>query len=397
MRKKSLIFFGALIALLSTFGISDAYLDSETGRFITQDPYLGEVNRPPSLHRYNYVKSNPTAFVDRNGYDYVEVQGNKAYWVIEKDVPGPFNPDMRRVHIGNTKEQNPKNIYLTSEFGDGTVGLKTLKQGASSYWGRYDIEEKRSIFNPADISSLDPSLQDQLIRHYIYNRMDPHNQGGIYADRPRFRSKTTRNLDRIQTTGDFAGMAPGIGNVVDVANTALYGVRGKWKDFGFGAAAMLPIVGQGSTAAKYGKKGGTIIDNGIKVVQKTRSDFYISPGGQAIPSRGYRAIGGESNIAEALEGTISSRNPTYITFNNLRGMNSQEVQSLLQLPKTPSHAVKFDTLQILDDLSIPTGKWNTTNIPEPITTTFPKWGKGGGTQAITNQPIIIDDMWRLRK
>ncbi len=112
------------------------------------------------------------------------------------------------------------------------------------------------------------------------------------------------------------------------------------------------------------------------------ADFYVLPGGQAISSRGYRAIGGESNISEALEGTISSRNPTYITFDNLKGMNPQEVKSLLQLPKAPSHAVQFDTLQILDDLSIPTGKWNTTNIPEPITTTFHKWGKGGGTQAI---------------
>jgi hypothetical protein len=128
-----------------------------------------------------------------------------------------------------------------------------------------------------------------------------------------------------------------------------------------------------------------------------RADFYVSPGGQAIPSRGYRAIGGKSNIAEALEGTIFSRNPTFITFDNLRGMNSREVRSLLQLPKTPSHAVQFDTLQILDDLSIPTGEWNTTNIPEPITNTKPRWGKGGGTQAITKKPITINDMWQLKK
>ncbi len=59
---------------------------------------------------------------------------------------------------------------------------------------------------------------------------------------------------RIQTAGDFAGMAPGPGNFVDALNTFLYGLRGKWKDFGFGVAAMLPIIGQGSTAAKYGKK-----------------------------------------------------------------------------------------------------------------------------------------------
>lgn len=44
-------------------------------------------------------------------------------------------------------------------------------------------------------------------------------------------------------------------------------------------------------------------------------------------------------------------------------------------------------LQLLNDLKIPTERWNTTTTLEPITYTFPEWGKGGATQAITNQPI----------
>ncbi len=116
MYKKSLLFLTVLIMLSVTFGTADAYLDSETGRFITQDPYLGEITRPPSVHRYNHVKSNPASFVDRNGYDYAEVRDNKAYWIIEKDIAGPFNPDTRRVYIGNTKENDPRNIYLTTVF-----------------------------------------------------------------------------------------------------------------------------------------------------------------------------------------------------------------------------------------------------------------------------------------
>lgn len=274
MFRKSLMLFIALIVSLVALGTSDAYLDTQTGRFITQDPYLGEATRPPSLHRYNYARSNPTAFVDKNGYDYVEVQDNKAYWVIEKDVPGPFNPDTRRVYIGDTKEKDPKNVYLTSEFGDGTVDIKVLKQGASSYWGRYDVEEGKSIFSPADISSLDPSLQDQLIRHYIQNRMDPHNQGGIYAERPIFRSKTDRNLDRIQTAGDYAGIAL---DVIDLPNTVLYGLRGKWEDFGFGFAAMFPVVGPGAISAKYGKKGAKFIDEGMEVASKNTQGHHSIP------------------------------------------------------------------------------------------------------------------------
>jgi len=48
---------------------------------------------------------------------------------------------------------------------------------------------------------------------------------------------------------------------------------------------------------------------------------------------------------------------------------------------------EFNALQIIDDISIPNGAWNTNGIPEPITNTYPKYGSGGATQVITNKPI----------
>jgi len=44
------------------------YYDDETGIFITQDPNLGDINTPPSLHRYMYAYANPLRFVDLTGY-----------------------------------------------------------------------------------------------------------------------------------------------------------------------------------------------------------------------------------------------------------------------------------------------------------------------------------------
>lgn len=44
------------------------YYDDETGRFLSQDPYLGEANNPPSLHRYLYAYANPVRYVDLRGY-----------------------------------------------------------------------------------------------------------------------------------------------------------------------------------------------------------------------------------------------------------------------------------------------------------------------------------------
>ncbi|MGE0454252.1 MAG: RHS repeat domain-containing protein [Vicinamibacteria bacterium] len=44
------------------------YFDPELGRFLTQDSYLGQIDNPPSLHRYFYANANPTRFVDPTGH-----------------------------------------------------------------------------------------------------------------------------------------------------------------------------------------------------------------------------------------------------------------------------------------------------------------------------------------
>lgn len=43
------------------------YYDSFTGRFLREDPFAGDHNTPPSLHRYLYANVNPTVYVDPTG------------------------------------------------------------------------------------------------------------------------------------------------------------------------------------------------------------------------------------------------------------------------------------------------------------------------------------------
>jgi hypothetical protein len=83
---------------------------------------------------------------------------------------------------------------------------------------------------------------------------------------------------------------------------------------------------------------------------------------------------------------MSQSGPTYITFTDISGMTGLQAQDILQLKYTPTHFATFDTLQ-LQDLAIPGERWNTSAVPEPIITSFPEFGKGGATQAITNTPI----------
>ncbi|MCH9651395.1 MAG: hypothetical protein K0U98_24425 [Deltaproteobacteria bacterium] len=43
------------------------FYDPETGRFLTEDPAEGDVDTPPSLHKYLYAHANPTVMVDPDG------------------------------------------------------------------------------------------------------------------------------------------------------------------------------------------------------------------------------------------------------------------------------------------------------------------------------------------
>ena len=44
------------------------YMDTSTGRFISQDTYQGTINDPVSLHKYLYANANPVMYSDLSGY-----------------------------------------------------------------------------------------------------------------------------------------------------------------------------------------------------------------------------------------------------------------------------------------------------------------------------------------
>jgi RHS repeat-associated protein len=59
-------------------------------------------------------------------------------------------------------------------------------------------------------------------------------------------------LDMLQTGLDLAGMLPGVGFVPDAGNLVISLFRGRWGDAGLSALAMVPGIGLGATAGKYG-------------------------------------------------------------------------------------------------------------------------------------------------
>ena len=58
------------------------YMDTSTGRFISQDSYQGSINGPVSLHKYLYCSSNPVMKVDPSGFNDISLYSQMSSVVI---------------------------------------------------------------------------------------------------------------------------------------------------------------------------------------------------------------------------------------------------------------------------------------------------------------------------
>lgn len=75
------------------------FYDPDTGRFLSQDSYLGETDTPPSLHRYLYAYGNPGVYWDADGnqtiYKHVDEQGKVTF--SDRPATAQRDPDADRI------------------------------------------------------------------------------------------------------------------------------------------------------------------------------------------------------------------------------------------------------------------------------------------------------------
>ena len=127
-----------------------------------------------------------------------------------------------------------------------------------------------------------------------------------------------------------------------------------------------------------------------------KTDFYVKPNGEIVPATGYRYMPAEASYMDSLKNTMEiPANPsgTYITFDKF----DVPTPGRLQVPHDASIRGSFDTLQIIDDIRVPNGKWGQASWLEPITKDFPKYGSGGATQALTYQKIKLNSIKDLSR
>ena len=127
-----------------------------------------------------------------------------------------------------------------------------------------------------------------------------------------------------------------------------------------------------------------------------KTDFYVKPNGEIVPATGYRYMPAEASYMDSRKNTMeipANSSGTYITFDKF----DVPTPGRLQVPHDASIRGSFDTLQIIDDIRVPNGKWGQASWLEPITKDFPKYGPGGATQALTYQKIKLNSLKDLSR
>ncbi len=144
----------------------------------------------------------------------------------------------------------------------------------------------------------------------------------------------------------------------------------------------------------YGVRKSPTLNRILNSEDFSKASFYVRKNGDVIPAEGYRYVPSNAPYIDDLvkngEIPYNIKKDTYITFSKYD--SSSEAIEKIQLPKINDarYRVEFDTLQLVDDLEIPRGRYGKEDYLEPITKDFPEYGKGGATQAVTGRRIEVD-------
>ena len=329
------------------------WYDQEVGRFISEDPAQDGINW------YIYCNNRPLTFHDPDGKKPVESIDEvkhfglgfaKGVWGFVKSVGqtatqvGKLVTDPKyRTQVGNQIATTTKNIVKKVEQ------YKQAIQGNPSAIGA-------TISDTVNVSVAATE------KYTEYQSMSPNEQaeaGGYLAGR---------------LSGELAG--------------AYLGAKGLDKLKNLSTVSKLTtaseVLDTTTDMSKISKAVDTIQD--ASNVGRVRPDFYVTPNGEAIPGIGFRYGYGEIPSSNLIE--PSSQGIRYFSFNKYD--TAFDAKNGLQLLDPPTYRASFDTLQVTDNLRIPFSNWNTGNTLEPLTFSYPEFGTGGGTQAITSQNIFAD-------
>ena len=133
------------------------YMDTSTGRFISQDTYQGTINDPVSLHKYLYANANPVMYSDPSGYS-VE---NDAYYFQQAWLSIEQAQEyIQRLLSSSTNEvaHNAEVIAIGKELLH-QLTLTALEYALASFFDEIFIPEISRFIAHGIVSSLDLAFE----------------------------------------------------------------------------------------------------------------------------------------------------------------------------------------------------------------------------------------------
>jgi RHS repeat-associated protein len=103
------------------------YYNSNIGRFISIDPWSGDITDPQSLNKYAYVRNNPLKYVDPEGESFGEVIDWTVRTIVAPQNANAPAPDDETVPSPSIIEASAQNVLVVKEIPK--VGGMLIKEG----------------------------------------------------------------------------------------------------------------------------------------------------------------------------------------------------------------------------------------------------------------------------
>ncbi|GAB3720892.1 polymorphic toxin-type HINT domain-containing protein [Amycolatopsis oliviviridis] len=178
---------------------------------------------------------------DRHG-DVVGALAPASGGVVDSTAYDPYGK--RIASTGASRSVGFQGDWTDPDNGNVNMGARWYQPGSGTFASRDSIELP---FSP----SISANRYSYVLGSPL-NFFDPDGHGW-------FSDLWDKAGGIVHTALDVAGMIPGIGEIADLANAAIYAVEGDWENAAWSAAGAIPFGGNAATAAKWARKAGDFI------------------------------------------------------------------------------------------------------------------------------------------
>jgi RHS repeat-associated protein len=342
------------------FNAKARYFDPRLGRFLSQDSFLGQIDEPPSLHRYCYGNANPLRFIDPTGHqaqsvapevDEKEAMLRDAKATLEQVERA--NPQLTGV-AGDVAVQGGTPVTVTEDDGLIAAGWRKLKEAAASVSQAVESTTQAIVGSVGDQVEVatkkalapDPARQSRSAELRAAT-------ADTLAEQAASRLAERDIARQFQETGaevTRAGAEKGTRLAVETAETEL-GIR----------AATLAVGAIGRGAASLSKGTLSAAEANAPHLAAGRRPPYASG------TRAREIVLSRERTLVRVHGEGNQARSWLMRAEEVEGLSAAEIRDKFALPEMPKY---------LSDVQVPAGtRMRVGRVGEQ-----PGWGVGGGMQ-----------------